>query len=283
MSQTYAYAGPVFKPDFGIFHDVSDDSYRRGYVDGKTAGERAGYEAGQQAGYADGQLSGYGEGHQAGYEAGHQAGQLSGMEQGIQAEYDRFWDAYQQNGERTNYSHGFTGSGWTDETFKPKYPLRIVGSAESMCVNSAFTEIPVAVDFSQCDNIYYAFTFNSNLVRLPRMDISKVRSSTYAFRQCSSLEEIECLVFSENTVLQSNTFYYTSNLKHLTAEGTVNTELNFAQSSMLTNESVQSILDHLKDLTGATARTLTFHAIVGAALTDAQKAAITAKNWTLVY
>jgi endonuclease I len=49
------------------------------------------------------------------------------------------------------------------------------------------------------------------------------------------------------------------------------------------NDSVQSIVDALKDLTGATAQTLTFHADVGGKLTDAQKATITAKNWTLVY
>jgi hypothetical protein len=46
---------------------------------------------------------------------------------------------------------------------------------------------------------------------------------------------------------------------------------------------MQSIIDHLKDLTGQTPQKLTFHATAGGKLTDVQKAAITAKNWTLVY
>ena len=46
---------------------------------------------------------------------------------------------------------------------------------------------------------------------------------------------------------------------------------------------MQSIIDGLKDLTGAESQTLTFHSAVGNKLTDTQKATITAKNWTLVY
>ena len=51
----------------------------------------------------------------------------------------------------------------------------------------------------------------------------------------------------------------------------------------LSDATIQSIIDGLADLTGATAQTLTFHATVGNKLTEAQKATITAKNWTLVY
>ena len=202
---------------------------------------------------------------------------------GKQTEYDCFWDAYQDNGNRTNYAYGFSGAGWTDETFKPKYPICVGDNAESMCSRSAFMEFPVDVDFSQCTNIYYTFAYNGNLVRLPRMDISKVTTATYAFRECKNLEEIACLVFSEKTSFTTNVFHLCQALKNLTIEGTINTPVSFQHSSKLTNESVQSIIDHLKNLTGTTAKTLTLHADVGAKLTDAQKTTITAKNWTLVY
>ena len=216
--------------------------------------------------------------HQAGYDDGAAAGGGGGDNH-----YDTFWDAYQQNGNRTNYAFAFAGAGWTDETFKPKYPLRIVGDAECAFQKNAISEIPVALDISQCNSLHYAFAFCNNLVRLPRLDISKVQSSVYAFRECYSLEEIACLVFSENTKVDHNIFYNTSNLKHLTVEGTINTPFALYHCSVLSNESVQSIIDHLKDLTGATAQTLTFHATVGGKLTQAQKDAISAKNWTLVY
>jgi hypothetical protein len=54
-------------------------------------------------------------------------------------------------------------------------------------------------------------------------------------------------------------------------------------SAVLSDDSIQSIIDGLADLTGSTAQTLTLHATVGAKLTQAQKDAAAAKNWTLVY
>ena len=34
---------------------------------------------------------------------------------GKQAEYNDFWDVYQQNGKRTNYNQAFGNLGWTNE------------------------------------------------------------------------------------------------------------------------------------------------------------------------
>ena len=59
--------------------------------------------------------------------------------------------------------------------------------------------------------------------------------------------------------------------------------ISFAQSANLSTDTIQSIIDGLADVTGGTDQTLTLHKDVGAKLTDAQKATITAKNWTLVY
>ena len=56
--------------------------------------------------------------------------------------------------------------------------------------------------------------------------------------------------------------------------------LSIGASSVLSSESVQSIVDGLADLTGGTTQTLTLHKNV--AVSDEQKAAITLKNWTLV-
>ena len=53
-------------------------------------------------------------------------------------------------------------------------------------------------------------------------------------------------------------------------------------SANLSAASIDSIIEGLADLTGVEAKTLTLNG-VGPKLTDAQKATITAKNWTLVY
>ena len=67
------------------------------------------------------------------------------------------------------------------------------------------------------------------------------------------------------------------------AEGTIKVSISFGSSPNLTDATIQNIIDGLADLTGGTAQTLTLHATVGAKLTDAQKSAASAKNWTISY
>lgn len=59
--------------------------------------------------------------------------------------------------------------------------------------------------------------------------------------------------------------------------------IGLPNSSLLSDDSIQSIIDGLADLSGQTAQTLTLHAGVGAKLTEAQKSAASAKNWTIAY
>ena len=215
------------------------------------------------------------------YDAGHAMGKAEGK----QAEYDAFWDAYQQNGNRTNYNMAFGGVGWTDETFKPKYPIAPVGNAatENTFYASEITNIPDGLlDFSQVTYCYMTFRL-SKLITAPPLDLSNCANGTsWLFGQCANLKEIKTVTVSEQ-VTYSNFVFSCAALEKITFAGTIGQALNFQWSPLLTNESVQSIIDHLKDLTGATAQTLTFHATVGANLTDEQKAAISAKNWTLAY
>lgn len=243
--------------DFGIFQNISDDSYKRGYDAGYTAGENAG--------------------ENAGYAAGHTAGQ--------QTEYDRFWDAYQQSGNRTDYTFAFGGNGWTDGTFKPKYTIAPVGNAavDSMFYKSAITTIPDDVlDFSKVTYCYMTFR-SSRLVKSPPLNLSNCTQGTnWMFGNCGSLREIGTITVNEALTYQ-NFFYYCSALENVTFDGVIGKDISLQWSPLLSDASVQSIIDHLKDLTGATSQTLTFRANVGAKLTDEQKATVTAKNWTLVY
>lgn len=212
-------------------------------------------------------------------------GTEEGYESGKKAQYDAFWDAYQQNGNRTNYNMAFGGVGWTDETFKPKYPIAPVGNAatENTFYASEITNIPDGLlDFSQVTYCYMTFRL-SKLITAPPLDLSNCANGTiWLFGQCANLKEIKTVTVSEQ-VTYSNFVFSCAALEKITFAGTIGQALNFQWSPLLTNESVQSIIDHLKDLTGATAQTLTFHATVGANLTDEQKAAISAKNWTLAY
>ena len=91
------------------------------------------------------------------------------------------------------------------------------------------------------------------------IDLTGCINTTSAFYECRALEEVE---FKQGTIPKS---------------------IEFNHSPNLTETAIQSIVDGLADLTGATAQTLTFHRTTGNKLTEAQKATITAKNWTLVY
>jgi hypothetical protein len=141
----------------------------------------------------------------------------------------------------------------------------------------------VVLDLSNCTNINRLFS-RSYIQKVPVMDLRKATVLTEVFMYCTSVESIDKIILKDNGSQNlSNFFYGTYGLKEVRFEGTIGTTIYFTYFSLLSDESVQSIIDHLKDLTGTTTQKLTFHAKVGAKMTDAQKAAITAKNWTLVY
>lgn len=92
---------------------------------------------------------------------------------------------------------------------------------------------------------------------LGELDVSECGSFNQTFGVCDSLKEIRFKA------------------------GTIKVNLQFQRSRVLSDESIQSIIDGLADLTGQTAQTLTLHADVKAKLSEEQIATITSKNWTL--
>lgn len=85
------------------------------------------------------------------------------------------------------------------------------------------------------------------------IDLTECTNNTNAFVYCYALEDIE---FKENSIKLS---------------------INFANSTMLSSESVQSIIDGLA--TVETQQTLTLYATVSSVLTDEQFTQILNKNW----
>ena len=232
---------------------------------------------------------------QAVYDAGRAAGggeggYDQGFAEGRQAEYDRFWDTYQQNGERTDYQGAFAREGWTDENFAPKHDL-ICTNCEGMFRYNGIVDVKgilekrnIKFDTSACIGVNSLFYTNSTrATALPAVDVSSVTGVINApFYGQSKVTHLELLNIQEVATFQ-NVFNFCTALEELVVTGTIGTNFSVYASSKLNTESVQCIIDHLKDLTGQITQTLRFHATVGAKLTDEQKATITAKNWTLVY
>jgi hypothetical protein len=171
--------------------------------------------------------------------------------------YDRFWDNYQNYGDRRNYEFAFSGAGWNDESYNPKYPIIATETAFRM--------------------------FDDTNVTDTKVDINIGTTTGCLFENATKLVTIRKLILANGSPNGNSWFSYCYALKNITFEGTIGASISFKECSKLTNESIQSIIEHLKDLTGLTTQNLILHATVGAKLTDAQKATITAKNWTLVY
>lgn len=165
----------------------------------------------------------------------YEEGFVKGKTEGIKEGYDVFWDAYQQNGTRGNYSYAFCERGWNTETLNPKYKI-VTSTGERMFYrcNSAgktrldMTEVCEKLDTSQATSATYMFMdaflenvtvdlgnvttlnncFNSGNIggnKSIRNVILKVTDKcttfTNAFAYCTATEEI---IFTDDSVIANN-------------------------------------------------------------------------------
>lgn len=179
---------------------------------------------------------------------------------GVQSEYDRFWDAYQQNGGRTYCYAQFAGFGWTDETYNPKYPIVATGNPAYLFWQSRITDTKVDVTIG---GAAYA--------------ISNV------FSQNPNLKTIRKLIIAEGTSADyTNIFTGSTALENITVVGTMTGSVNMSGCNNLTHDSLMSIIGALKDYAGTgTTKTLTIGATNLNKLTADEKKIATDKGWTL--
>ena len=212
-----------------------------------------------------------------------------GYEEGQKSEYDARWDIIQDNGEASTYGNScFAGKSWTDSTFKPKHNLILKGNMSMLFYSSKITNLCQCLENAgvtmKCENVTNAsqiFSY-SQVTHLPVLDFSTVTNANSSFGGASKLKSIEKIISGESTKW-SSAFDGCSALEHAIFGGVIGTSISFPNSSLLDDESTQSIIDHLKDLTGQTGQNVIFNATVAERLTQAQLDAIEDKNWTLVY
>ena len=218
----------------------------------------------------------------------------AGIEQGKQDEKDAFWNSYQNYGNRKNYDYAFyvkDSSGiniiWNENNFNPIYDiqpssaLHMFDGMGNFDLVKKLEELNVILDFSNCNGLSYCFA-NSQLTH-----IGYVPFKTYAlnnvFSDCTHLHTIDEIAFRNGTsTVMSSAFKNFTSLANLKATGTISISIDFQYSPLLTLESLQSIINALKDYseTGST-YTLTLHTDAKAKLTEADIAIITQKGWTL--
>ena len=235
--------------EFEEAYEVSDGGYEKGYADGNAAG----YEAG----HADGHTEGYQQGR---VEDGTQyATQVLFSDMSV---FDKpEVEIMVGDATRFQFQKGNT---------IVKH-ITINGNSSMVSWDSAFNAVAD-------DGILEQITLN--------IDLSRVESFSNCFRFRRHLKVIDGqpIDFSSATAIGNYVCYLCNSLEEIRiVPGSIHDNLSFNTSGKLSAESVQSIFDGLADLTGATAKTLTFSTSTGRNLTEEQKASASAKNWTIAY
>ena len=154
------------------------------------------------------------------------------------------------------------------------YTFRSATGLESITLKCTTRGIPMNSHgaFSRCSDLKF-------------LDLSEFNTtfgtSTDVFYSCSKLEEIRGEI--ENTTTNW-TLWFASCVKLREVRFKANSikgQIDLKACSLLSAESIQSIVDGLADMTGGTSYKLTLHADVKAKLTEEQLATIAAKNWTV--
>lgn len=210
-------------------------------------------------------------------------------EAGQKSEYDRFWDAYQQNGALKYCPYLFAGDGWASDVLKPKYPIKLQGNAAS-CEgmfkyhNRTLPASPVdpatfadlgdvcdMIDFSACTAA--TEVFNNARVKNIKCDFSNCTTLTRTF-ECNNGGGIDniTLTVTEKCTLYPSAFNGAKYLKTITftEDSTIAASINFQHSTLLTKDSIESVINAL--LTTASGKTLTLSK-------NAKETAFTADEW----
>lgn len=188
-----------FSLKFGEIQTASDGGFEKGYTQGYAKGEAEGYDKGQ----------------------------TDGIEQGQKAEYNRFWNSNQDNGNRRNYYYWYAYS-WNDECLNPKYPI-------------------ICEDGSTCgQNVFYNTV---NLTRIPVDIVVNGISAKQMFYRCTHLRSIKKLV-SNGVTDWTNTFASCTELEEIEIDGSIDVNFNIQPSAVLSVASAKNIIEHLTNYAG---------------------------------
>lgn len=209
--------------------------------------------------------------HARGKSMGLEEGYAKGVEEGKQAEYDAFWDAFQEYGNQRSYIYAFAGSNWTDDIYNPKYPIVVnnVTGANYVFLYSKITDTKVPI------------TITGGAVM------------TSAFAQMSNCHTIRKITVDETVTVATGTFVWNSALVNIEFGGTIALgSPSFQHSTKLSKASITSIINALSTASSGLSLTLSkiavnnaFSTVSGAADGSASSEwaslIATKPNWTI--
>ncbi len=198
--------------------------------------------------------------HSKGYDSGFNQGYTDGSD----AEYNSFWDAYQNGSDGTCR---FAGRGWNRKTFKPKYNINYdnnymlfrCSEIEGDLVE-ILKELGVTFDTSNATVLIYAFSY-TKFTRLGEINTEKCANLQQVFEGSNKLETIDKLILRTSTDQKySNCFNNCTALKNITIEGVIQNNIDF-KSCPLTKKSIENIISVLSEQTTDYTLTLSLSAV----------------------
>ena len=213
--------------------------------------------------------------------------QVQVYEAGQAREYDRFWDAYQQKGNRRRYARAFAGEGWTNDVFHPRYDMigyydcREMFRATGLEGDLTLLLNGCTLDTSRAGEMFDFFSQAEKLTRVGTLSMQACKSnSNGTFYKCTSLETVDRFIVTEYTTFK-NSFTDCISLRNLIIEGTIANDMDLS-ACPLTRGSILSVLEALS--AAASGKTVTFQqAAVAAAFTTAEWEDLVASkpNWNI--
>lgn len=155
-------------------------------------------------------------------------------EAGKKAEYDAFWDYYQNT---TQYLYAFSHR-WNDDIYNPKKDIQLVGS-------------------NCCSGMFYYSKITDTKVKITFMVAGNGGSSAIGFmNNASAMKTIREVVFNKYTAFNNTSFQDCKNLETMNVGGTIGQNgLNLQWSTLLTHDSLMSIINALADYSADTSGT----------------------------
>ena len=213
----------------------------------------------------------YDKGYDIGYETGKSDGENSNtaFEDGKQAEYDRFWDSFQQNGNLRRYEQAFAAYGWNDETFKPKYDIipssgnyYIFQNAQITDLKKILEEQGVVFDTSRV-GYALAWFIGSTITTVPELDLTGA-STVIALQGASALKTVPKFILKKTgnqNFQKNNSFRDCTALEHIIFEGLITSGDLDLHWSPLDKESLTSVVNCLATTTENLTVTLSLNAV----------------------
>lgn len=233
---------------------------------------------------------------------------------GMQTEYDRFWDTFQNYGNRDRYHYAFALGMWNDDIFMPKYNVTpkyanfmfAYNNNEATGTNSktyifdlaaCFEKAGTKLDTSNATELQQCFYMGYGFRHIPAVSFESCKELNATFYGCKNLVTIDKIILKAdgtNTFTANSwdlPFKMCNSLKNIVIEGVIGQTVSF-QDCPLTKASITNIINTLS--TTVTGQTLTlklsavntaFETSSGAAdgSTSAEFAALVATktNWTI--